>query len=220
MMSTLSPPASPAAGEVPDGVVVERILAGAKSEFAVLMRRYNQRMFRTVRAIVRQDEEAEDVVQQAWLAAYAALATFRGDSSLGTWLTRIAVNEAIGRIRARNRRGDIYLVDAGEDMATDDPSPEDESVARETARVLEKHIDALPDTYRLVFVMRDVEELTTAETATVLGISEGAVRVRLHRARQLLQGSLSDGLQASLPAAFSFAGERCDRIVAGVLKRI
>jgi RNA polymerase sigma-70 factor (ECF subfamily) len=205
--------------EPTDDVLVARILAGAKSDFALLMRRYNQRLYRAVRAVVRQGDEAEDVVQQAWVAAYRALAGFRGDSSLATWLTRIAVNEALGRARARARHGDLQLV-TGDDMAATDPSPEDASLSREAARLLEERIDALPEPYRLVLMMRDIEEMTTAETATALGIQDGAVRVRLHRARQLLAAAMAERLEYTLPETFRFDGARCDRIVAGVLAKI
>lgn len=210
----------PAPTEEPtDDVLVARILAGAKSDFALLMRRYNQRLYRAVRAVVRQDAEAEDVVQQAWVAAYRSLAGFRGDASLATWLTRIAVNEALGRARARARHGDLQLV-TGDDMAASDPTPEDASLSREAARLLEQRIDALPEPYRLVLVMRDIEEMTTAEAAAAIGIAEGAVRVRLHRARQLLAEAMAERLEVSLPDTFRFDGERCDRIVAGVLAKI
>jgi RNA polymerase sigma-70 factor, ECF subfamily len=202
--------------EVPDDVLVTRILGGAKTLFAVLMRRHNQKMFRAVRAIVRQDAETEDVVQQAWLSAYRALGTFRGEASLRTWLTRIAVNEAYGHMRAKQRRGEHFPLEAGEDMASSDRTPEEAAVARETVAWLEAHIDALPEPSRVVFVLRDVEELDTAETAAVLGISEGTVRVRLHRARHLLQDVLAD----TVHGAFSFDGERCDRIVRAVMERI
>ncbi len=196
----------------PDEELVRRILAGEQALYAVLMRRYNQRLYRAVRAIIRQDHEAEDVVQHAYVAAYHNLGQFRGDAKFSTWLTRIAVNEALGRIR-KSGRGEIQVVMEME------PTPEEHAYRREIGELLEHHIDGLPESMRVVFVMRDVEELNTAETAECLGISEEAVRVRLHRARTLLQEQLSRVIE-SAPEAFRFDGARCDRIVVGVTSRL
>lgn len=210
--------------ETSDLELVDRILAGEKALFAVLVRRHNQRLYRAVRSILRADPEAEDVVQQAYVTAFHKLAQFRGEASFATWLTRIAVNEAFGRLRTTARRGELSLVGDGPDdeatMAKDDRTPESEVAARELGRVLERHIDALPPHYRSVFVLRDVEELDTAETAASLELSEEAVRVRLHRARRLLQESLTETLGAGAGQAYRFDGERCDRIVRGVLSRL
>lgn len=199
----------------PDADLIARIRGGARRPFAVLVRRYNQRMFRIVRAVLRDDQEAEDVVQQAFVTAYDRLSQFRGDGSFGAWLTKIAVHEAYSRQRAAGRRGDLALVAARRDRGSS-PTPEDAVERSQVAGILEAHVDAMPESMRLVFVMRDVEELTTAETAASLGISEAAVRVRLHRARNLLQGQLARALELA-PDMFTFAGARCDRITSGVL---
>jgi RNA polymerase sigma-70 factor (ECF subfamily) len=200
-----------------DAEVVERILDGEPSLFAVLVRRHNQRLFRIVRAILRDDSEAEDVVQQAHVTAYRQLAQFRGDASYATWLSKIAVNDAYGRIRARKRNVVVSLDDAGGDaIMSRSTTPEDDAYHRELGGLLERHIDELPDNLRVVFVMRDVQELDTAETASTLGLSEAAVRVRLHRARTALQARLTRALE-SAHVAFRFDGARCDRITHDVL---
>jgi len=205
----------------PDAELVARILGGEKRLYAVLLRRYNQRLFRTARAIVRRDDEAEDVVQQAYVVAYAKLVQFRGEASFGTWLTRIAVHEALGRIRKANKRGahlELVESDEGEGMDSPERDPEQETQRRQVGRLLEKTIDGLPDTLRVVFMMRDVEELNTAEAAACLDLSEEAVRARLHRARSLMRERLS--AVDSAPDAFHFAGDRCDRIVLGVVEKL
>jgi RNA polymerase sigma-70 factor (ECF subfamily) len=197
-----------------DPRLVRRVLEGERQAFEPLMRRHNRRLFRAARAILRDDDEAEDVLQQAYLLAYHNLASFRGEASVGTWLTRIAVHEALARRRRRSNHAELTLV---EPMETRMPSPEDDASRQQLAKLLERHIDALPEGYRTVFVLRDVEELDTAETARCLGLSEEAVRVRLHRARHLLQGSLLETLGESARETFGFAGARCDRIVAHVM---
>jgi RNA polymerase sigma-70 factor (ECF subfamily) len=213
---------APAAPRVADDDLVRRILAGERTLYAVLITRYNQRLFRAARAILRRDDEAEDAVQQAWVAAFEKLAQFRHESSFATWLTRIAVNEALGRVRTRNRRGDLALVDVRDElsMATEEPSPEEDVAAREMGKLLEDRIDALPDIYRVVFVMREVEEMGTAETATCLGLTEETVRVRLHRARHMLQESLTESLGTATSSVFYFAGDRCSRTAKIVLDRL
>lgn len=204
-----------------DLALVERVLAGQRDAFAPLMRRYNQRVYRAVRAIVRDDHEAEDVTQQAYVLAFRKLAQFRGQARFGTWLTRIAVHEALSRRRVRARRGDLAVVDPDERPVEDaGPSPEEAAARRELARLLEIHVDALPEAYRAVFVLREVEELDTAETAECLSISPEAVRVRLHRARHMLQSSLTEAVGRAATDAFRFDGERCDRIVAGVMAEL
>ena len=207
-----SPRQLPREDPATDDELVKRILGGEQVLFAELMRRYNQRLYRAVRAIVRQDDEAEDVVQHAYVAAYKNLGQFRGEAKLSTWLTRIAVNEALSRVR-KNGRGEMEVV------IEQEPTPEDLAYRAEVGRILEQQIDELPEGMRVVFVMREVEELDTAETSACLGISEEAVRVRLHRARHLLQERLSRVLE-SAPEAFRFDGDRCDRIVFGVMARL
>lgn len=212
--------ALPREHEATDRQLIVRVLEGESAFYAVLMRRHNQRIFRVVRGIVAQDDEAEDVVQQAYVTAFDKLAQFRGDAQFSTWLIRIAVNEAYGRIRKRKNRRLVSLVETEQNVDTEpEPTPEDEAYRREMTKILEDQIDALPEALRVAFVLRDVEELNTAETSRALDISEQAVRVRLHRARALLQERLSNTLAAA-PDAFHFAGERCDRLVLGVCERL
>jgi len=207
---------------VADEEIVRRVLAGERGMYALLLPRHNQRLFRAARAILRRDDEAEDVVQQAWVAAFENLEQFRHESSFATWLTRIAVNEALGRLRRRNRRNDMALVEVQDEsaMATEHPSPEEDVAAREMGVLLERRIDALPDLYRVVFILREVEELGTADTAACLGLTEETVRVRLHRARHMLQEALTETLDVAAGHAFRFAGARCDRISRAVLARL
>jgi RNA polymerase sigma-70 factor (ECF subfamily) len=203
-----------------DADLVARVLGGDKPAYETLVRRHNQRLFRAARSIVRDDDEAEDVVQQVWVAAYQGLAGFRGESALATWLTRIVVNEALARRRRQKKGEHLTLIDQEAHAVSDGRTPEEQAADGELGRLLEAHIDRLPDIYREVLVLRDVEEMTTAETAACLGISEEAVRVRLHRARRDLQSSLSEAVGTSLPCAFRFAGARCDRIAAHVMAAI
>jgi len=213
---------APNGARASDDDLVRRILTGERTLYAVLIGRYNQRLFRAARAILRRDDDAEDAVQQAWVAAFEKLAQFRHESSFATWLTRIAVNEALGRVRTRNRRGDLALVDVRDElaMATQAQSPEQDVAAREMGKLLEHTIDALPEIYRVVFMMREVEEMGTAETASCLGLTEEAVRVRLHRARHMLQESLTECLGTATSTVFSFAGARCARMARHVLDRL
>lgn len=203
----------------PDPELIRRIIGGERALFAILMRRYNQRLFRAVRAIVGTDHEAEDVVQQTYVTAFHKLEQFRGEAQFSTWLTRIAINEALQRARKSARRHVYAVVSEAEGMIDDTPTPEDQMYRREIGRLLEKQIDGLPDSLRIVFVMRDVQELSTAETAACLELSDEAVRVRLFRARRLLQERLSELIDAS-SEAFRFDGARCDRIVLAVAKSI
>jgi len=206
-----------------DEEVVARVRGGDTAVFEILMRRYNQRLFRAARAITRDDADAEDAVQQAYLAAYKHLDQFAGTARFSTWLTRIAVREALGKLRTRKRRGEVDLEGHEETMAMSDQpddSPEKHAERRELVGVLESAVDALPEIYRVVFMMREVEQLSTTETAEVLELSEEAVKVRLHRARAMLRDGLMDKVDSSLSGTFPFMGERCDRIVANVMAQL
>jgi RNA polymerase sigma-70 factor (ECF subfamily) len=218
-MAITPAPVAPAAA-LEDADLVARVLAGEKALYEVLVRRYNQRLFRAARAIVRDDDEAEDVVQQVWVAAYQKLDGFRGEAALSTWLTRIVVNEALGRRRRRQRGEHLALIEEERQAVNTARTPEEETAAGELGRLLEAHIDRLPDIYREVLVLRDVEEMTTAETASCLGVSEETVRVRLHRARREMQATLNESAGTSLQQVFRFAGARCDRITAHVMAAI
>lgn len=199
-----------------------RVLGGETALFEILMRRYNQRLFRVVRAIVQSDADAEDALQSAYLNAYTHLAQFEGGAAFSTWLTRIAINEALGRTRKRRRLGEIDFEEheAMSPLASDARSPEENAAAGETRALIERAVDALPEGHRLVFVMREVQQLSIAETAACLAISEDNVKVRLHRAKALLRDALYERVERVAGGAFPFMGARCDRIVAAVMARI
>jgi RNA polymerase sigma-70 factor (ECF subfamily) len=186
------------------------------------MRRYNQRLYRIARSIVHSDSDAEDVVQQAYLSAYTNLEKFQGHARFGTWLTRIAINEALGRIRGGRRMqplGDGVDADLGLGPSPE-PNPEDQAAMKQTRELLEKAILSLPETYRVTLVLRDVEGLDTSEAAACLEVSEEALRVRLFRARAMLREMIYSKIGTATPEVFAFAGERCDRIVREVLLRL
>jgi RNA polymerase sigma-70 factor (ECF subfamily) len=203
--------------------IVRQVLAGQTALFELLMRRYNERLYRAARAIVRDDREAEDVIQQAYVNAYANLRQFKGEARFATWLTRITINEALARVRRRGRYEPFD--DEVEPMEASIPpatalDPERQAFTGELRALLEWAIDSLPDGGREVFVLRDVEGLSTAETAQSLGVSEDVVKTRLSRARAALRRSLLGRAGASTPEAFRFYRPRCDRLVAEVLARI
>lgn len=194
------------------------------------MRRHNQTLYRTARSILRDDIEAEDVVQDAYLLAYRNIDKFRGDAKLSTWLTRIVINEAIARSRKNKRRAEVIRLDGepqcngdAAEVNMNDSAPEspEHAVMRSQARaMLEAKIDRLPEVFRTVFVLRALEEMSVEETATCLDIPEATVRTRFFRARSLLREALSREIDFAFEEAFAFDGERCDRIVAGVLARL
>jgi RNA polymerase sigma-70 factor (ECF subfamily) len=218
--------------EVSDEDLVERVRQGEIANFELLMRRHNQRLFRTVRSIVGNDPEAEDVVQDAYVRAYSHLGQFEGRARFSTWLTKIAVHEARARLRRQRR----FTPLTGNDGTTGDPAsriepaassaaapldnPEQAASARELRAVLTAAVDALPESLRSVFVLRDIEGLSTAEAAECLEISPVNVKVRLHRARTALQADIDRRLGSAVRQLYAFAGERCDRTVRGVLARI
>ncbi|MGE5095901.1 MAG: RNA polymerase sigma factor [Betaproteobacteria bacterium] len=205
-------------------------LVGEGNEAAIrlLTKRHNQTLFRTARAILREDAEAEDAVQEAYIKAIRAISTFRSDAKLSTWLTRITVNEALAKLRRSRRAAEVIPLAADlpagehvyETTESTTPTPEDEAMRAQTRKIVEARIDALPDAFRAVFVLRAVEEMSVEETATVLGIPEPTVRTRFFRARGLLRESLSRDMDVALDQAFHFAGERCDRITEGVIARL
>lgn len=205
-----------------DEQIIDRVLAGEHSLYELLMRRYNQRIYSVVRAILRDDGEAEDVMQEAYVRAYHHLSRFERRSSFSTWLTRIAVHEAMARA-ARNKRFDPLGPDEDEypNPTSDTPmNPEEVTANAETRALLERAILALPQNYRLVLVMRDIEELSTFETASVLEVTEDAVKVRLHRARALLRRELYQRVGATSASAFHFHASRCDAVAHNVLNLI
>jgi RNA polymerase sigma-70 factor (ECF subfamily) len=196
-----------------DTELIGSILSGDTRALETLMRLHNRTLFRTARAILRDDAEAEDAVQEAYLQAYRKLGTFRGESKLSTWLVRIVANEAL----MRRRRNPRPAQPVEQEPIAEAPGPEEDAERAEVRRQLEAGINALPDPYRAVFMLRGVEELSVEETAVALGIPDATVRSRYFRARGLLRVWMAGGLDAHLPQAFSFAGARCDRIVRSVL---
>ena len=225
-------PASTVSVFIADSELARRVARDDQGAFEALMRRHNSRLFRVARAILRDDVEAEDTLQDAYLEAYRHMAEFRGGAQLATWLTRIVINQALMRLRRRKR--DRVVVSLGErradqagestpqetDVADEDTESAPRAVLRgEIRRLLEQKIDDLPVAFRTVFIMRDVEDLSVQETAECLAIPAATVRTRLFRARALLREALARDLDAATVDVFGFAGERCDRIVAAVLAR-
>jgi RNA polymerase sigma-70 factor (ECF subfamily) len=191
-----------------------------QAAFEQLMRRHNRALYRTARSIVKDDAEAEDVLQDAYLLAFRGIENFRGESSMSTWLTRIVINEAIARSRKKSRMAEIIQLDGEEAMDEHNEQPEQALLRSEARRLIERKIDGLPDAFRTVFVLRALEEMTVEETAACLDIPEATVRTRYFRARGLLREALSRELDVALEDAFAFDGARCDRIVANVLQRL
>lgn len=209
--------------EQPDLDVIEQVLLGRTALFELLMRRYNERIYRAARSIVRDDDEAEDVMQQAYVNAFTHLRQFNGSARFSTWLTRIAINEALARVR---RRGRYEAFD--EAVANPEPymprtpteNPERQAFTGELRALLEWAIDTLPHGMREVFVLRDVEGLSTREVAECLDISEDSVKTRLSRGRKALRRALMERTGATAAEAFRFYRPRCDRVVANVLARL
>lgn len=209
--------------------LIERAEGGDPAAFRAIMERHNRRLYRLARVVMKDDAAAEDVVQETYLRAFSSLAGFRGEASLATWLTRIALNEALGR---KHRRRPALSLEALETMqqasaqiirfpnSGAESDPERVAASREIRRLLEGALDALPEAFRLAFVLRDVEGLTTEEAAEHLGIRPETVKTRLHRARRLLRRSLAGQLRTSLTGTFPFAGARCARLTAAVLDRL
>jgi RNA polymerase sigma-70 factor (ECF subfamily) len=206
-----------------DEEIVRRIIEGEPALFEILMRRYNQRLFRVTRSIVKNDLEAEDIIQDAYVRAYEHLSQFEGRARFSTWLTKIAIYEAYARVRRIDyQKVDMLssLEDQGLDLKSKGRNPEQQIYDGELKMMLEKAFDALSDDYRSVFMLREIEGLSTAETAECLDISEENVKIRLHRARASLQRELYSLAGANMNMAFQFLGARCDRIVNRVLERI
>jgi len=202
----------------------EHVLRGDSRYFEVLMRRHNQRLFRAARAILKSEDEAEDVMQEAYARAYAHLASFAGQSRFSTWLTRIAVHEALARLRRRRHEARGTDADGDVDSLAAAPSPDADPEVRahggQLRGMLERAVDALPEGFREVFVLRAVEELSVAETAECLDIPEEMVKTRLFRARARLQQQLASELDGGVAEVFAFHLLRCDRVVAGAFARI
>jgi RNA polymerase sigma-70 factor (ECF subfamily) len=209
--------------------LVSKARHGDADAFRTIMRRNNQRLYRIARGVVRNDAEAEDIVQEAYLRAFAHLEGFRGDASLATWLSRITLNEALGRLRRQRRqRRDVSATVStnpqGQVIAFplnalgDDP--ERTMAQRQILQLVERATDNLPEVYRVIFVARVIEGLTVEETAELFGLQAATVKTRLHRARALLRKELDAQIGPVLLNAFPFAGQRCDRLTAAVMRRL
>ena len=212
-----------------DHALVALVRGGKREAFRHIMQRCNQRLFRVARAVIGEDSEAEDVLQESYMRAYHKLDSFRGDSTLLTWLTTIVLNEARGRLRKRHPMVGLEQVDAAPDdthqviqfpskFGSEDPAA---AAARAQIRHLLEHaIDELPPAFREVYMMREVEECSVEETASQLGIKAETVKTRLHRARRLLRSSLHDRLAGTMSEAFPFMGKRCARVADAVMARL
>ena len=214
-----------------DAALASRAAQGDQDAFARIMRRYNQRLYRLAVSVMGDASEAEDVLQESYVRAFYAFATYAGTGSLGAWLARIVRNEAIDRVRSRESRRSHVAIEAelgeqsGEDETnvTIDPlmiDPQALAANAELRKLLERAIQRLPEQFRTAFVLREVEGLSVEETAEYLGIPPSTVKTRDHRARNLLRGYLSENIDAAIPQTFPFLGPRCDRIVAKVLSRL
>ena len=207
-----------AVAELTEDALVGRLRNGETDLFEVVMRRYNQRLYRAARSILRDDHEAEDALQEAYIQAYLHLDQFEGRAKLSSWLTRIVVNEALRRVRRRDR---VEEVDTDmPQVAAPTSGPEQEAVRTELRGALENAVDELPEVFRTAFVLRDVEGLSTAETADCLNVPEDTVKTRLHRARGLLRQALRARFGEAAKEAFQFGAARCDRVVSRVMARI
>ena len=219
-----STPVLPALQELRDEEIVSRVLHGETALFEIIMRRYNQRLYRVARAILRNDGEAEDVMQDAYVRAYEHLDQFAGKAAFSTWLTRIAVHEALARKRRMGRQEELDALQMNGDsmgiLKSSAPSPEAETAQLQARQLLETAIDALPEAYRAVVVMREVEELSVAETAETLGVSEAVIKTRLHRAHAMLRKELYSRAQGRATDLYQFHAVRCDRVVKAVFERI
>jgi len=215
--------------QLPDAEVAARVRNGEPALFELIMRRYNRRLFRITRSILGDDAAAEDAMQEAYVSAYFKLGQFRGPHGFASWLCQIATNQALMQRRSRARVTLAPLDDledptnreaATADSLSSHSNPEAGMHEQQLRRLLERAIDALPEVYRAAFVLREVEQLSIADTASYLGIEAATVKTRVHRARRLLQRDLTSELSAALSGAFDFDGARCDRVVARVVARI
>jgi RNA polymerase sigma-70 factor, ECF subfamily len=217
-------------GEPSDGELLRLARDGDPAAFRILIRRHDRYLYRIARSVLLDDHEAEDVVQETYVRAFTRLVDFRGDARLSTWLTRVALNEALQRRRRRKHTVYLDVIDTARDrakmqidrspMIAPDQDPERTTAQHQLRNVLERAIDDLPEAFRTVFVMRDIEEATTEETATLLGIRQQTVKTRLHRARRMLRAALGEHIGAALKDAFPFDRPRCDRLVKKVLDQL
>lgn len=225
--AALAPPL-PSTDRRPDAELAAQAASGDEAAFERIMRRHNRLLFRTARSILKSDAEAEDALQEAYLRAWRALGSFRADARLSTWLVRIVINESLARLRRRG--AEVLALDSTldpqgpsmEDVMEGNPDdrPDRAAMRAELRQSMEARIDALPEAFRTVFMLRAVEELSVEDVAAALGLPESTVRTRFFRARGLLREALARDVDRAMGDAFSFDGERCDRIVAGVMARL
>jgi RNA polymerase sigma-70 factor, ECF subfamily len=211
----LDPTLADAVSQLSDEAIVRRVLEGETALFELIVRRYNQRLFRAARAILRDDDAAEDAMQEAYVRAFAHLDQFAGEAKFSTWLTKIAVYEALGRLRRAKTHEELP-----EHLMNSTDTPERAAYGRELQTAVESAVDSSPPLYRSVFVMREIEEMSVADTADCLGITQESVKTRFHRARALLRRHLERLLGKAATQAFSYLGPRCDRMTAAVMERI
>jgi len=208
--------------------LVQRVQVGDSAAFRIIIQRNNRRLFRIARSILKNDSEAEDVVQEVYVRAFEHLSEFRGEAALATWLARIAINEAQGRLRRQRPSVDLAVLDSGGNGVSEvipfplnpNSDPERAAAQREVRRLMEQAIDELPDAFRVVFVMRIVEGMSIEETASFLDLREETVKTRVHRARHLLRQALDAQLAPALKDSFPFDGARCAHIADLVFKRL
>ena len=223
-----SAPAAQAAIGADDAELVRRALARDGTAFRTIMERYNRRLYRIARGILRNDSEAEDVVQEAYVSAFAHLQDFRGESSLATWLSRIAINEALGRLRRDRPAVELAAVEAQRSEARiiqfphtgASADPERTMAQRQILQLVERATDNLPEMFRIVFVTRVIEGMSVEETADLLGLRPETVKTRLHRARRLVRDQLDKQIGPVMMDAFPFAGRRCQRVTTAVMQRL
>jgi RNA polymerase sigma-70 factor, ECF subfamily len=229
-MSTAQAAKAVAYDTMDDSALLELARSGDTAVFRTIMQRHNRRLYRLARGILGDDADTEDVVQETYVKAFENLAGFRGESSLATWLTRIAINEALGRRRKRRPTTDLSNLDMVDEQgevrvlifpgARVDNNPERDASRAEIRRLLERAIDELPEAFRIVFVMREIEQMNVEETASQLDIPPETVKTRLHRARRLLREALHEKLGSALQDTYAFDGERCERMTQAVLRRM
>lgn len=212
-----------------DGALVRLAQAGDREAFRIIMQRGNQRLFRTARGVVRDDAEAEDVLQEAYVRAFAAIGGFRGEAGIMTWLTRIVLNEARDRLRRRRPTVDLDQIERAQEaggqvipfpLTSGPPSPEADAARSQIRDLIERAVDDLPEIFRIVFIMRDIDDCSIEETAANLDLKPETVKTRLHRARRLLRQALDAQLASTMAEAFPFLGARCGRITEAVLVRL
>jgi RNA polymerase sigma-70 factor (ECF subfamily) len=212
-----------------EAALIARALQKDERAVRAIIRQHNRRLYRLARSVVRDDGEAEDVVQASYVRAFTTLATFRGEAGLGTWLSRIVLNEALGRLRRKRPTVELSALDRPEmpqgqvipfPLMHQQPDPERTMAQRQIQALLERAIDGLPEAFRTVLVARLIEEMSIEETAELLSVRPETVKTRLHRARKLLKEALEEHIGPALTDAFPFDGERCERIADAVVARL